>query len=280
MFNRQKELLKKLDNIYEKLSAIEKRMIDDENNRKEIFRNVEKEEELIVKGIDKSNKLIMRELSRITVPLERNVDYKIRSIVAIKNLITNYTFDTVLYVGCCEGLQSEFFIKNNKYVTSLDYGNSIYFEKKNDKQNVIIANFNEYTFSEKFDCVWCSHILEHQPNVNSFLKKVFDVAKDNGVIAVTVPPAKHAVVGGHLTMWNAGLLLYNLVFAGFDCSEAEIIEDDYDISVILRKKAVPQNVLDSLSFDSGDIVKIKEYLPSRIDYSLRKSGDLFDGENI
>ena len=70
-----------------------------------------------------------------------------------------------------------------------------------------------------FDLVWCSHVLEHQPNPNLFLKKCFDILNDDGWLCVTVPPRKDEIVGGHLTLWNAGLLLYNLIMAGFDCSE-------------------------------------------------------------
>ena len=222
----------------------------------------------------------MREISQNLIPLTLSVNYKVRSIDLIKDLLSNYSFDTVLDVGCGEGLHTDFFLKAGKHVTSLDYGNSVYFERKSDKQNVIIADFNKYEFSEQYDCVWCSHILEHQLNVNLFLKKVFEVTKDNGIVAISVPPAKHAIVGGHLTIWNPGLLLYNLVLAGFDCSDAKVIDKDYDISIIVHKKPVPIDVFESLSFDSGDIIKIKQYLPSYIDYSFNKSGDSFDGKNI
>ena len=43
--------------------------------------------------------------------------------------------------------------------------------------------------------------------------------KDDGVLAITVPPGESLVIGGHLTNWNAGILLYNLVLAGFDCGD-------------------------------------------------------------
>lgn len=114
---------------------------------------------------------------------------------------------------------------------------------------------------DKFDCIWASHVLEHQPNVNAFLKKCKADLKPDGVLAVTVPPLKHAIVGGHLTLWNAGLLLYNLVLAGFDCSKAKVRTYGYNISVIVGNKTVPQEVIDSLHMDSGDIEKLDKYFP-------------------
>ena len=77
------------------------------------------------------------------------------------------------------------------------------------------------------------------------------------------------VVGGHLTCWNAGLLLYNLVINGLDCKNASILSYDYNISVIVRNK-LRENV--NLTFDSGDINKLIEYFPK----CIKKEG--FPGE--
>jgi SAM-dependent methyltransferase len=119
-----------------------------------------------------------------------------------------------------------------------------------------------------FDAVWASHVLEHQQNVGLFLRKCFADLRDDGVFAVTVPPLKHSVVGGHLNLFNAGTLVYNLVVAGFDCSKAAVGTYGYNISVIVRKKAAN---LPKLNFDSGDINKLAEFFPIPL-------GDGFDGQ--
>jgi SAM-dependent methyltransferase len=110
-----------------------------------------------------------------------------------------------------------------------------------------------------YDGIWCSHVLEHQLNVNLFLKKIFKELKDDGVLAITVPPAKHNIVGGHVTLWNQGLLLYNLILAGFDCSEARVSPTyGYNISVIVKKKlAKPAELV----YDAGDIEKLSHFFP-------------------
>jgi SAM-dependent methyltransferase len=120
-----------------------------------------------------------------------------------------------------------------------------------------------------FDAIWASHVLEHQPNVGAFLKKCFADLRDDGVFAVTVPPLKHAVVGGHLNLFNAGTLLYNLVVAGFDCSKARVGTYGYNISVIVRKRLAD---LPNLMFDAGDINKLAHFFP-------RPVGEGFDGQS-
>lgn len=117
-----------------------------------------------------------------------------------------------------------------------------------------------------FDAIWASHVLEHQPNVGAFLRQCFRDLRDDGVLAVTVPPAKPEIVGGHLTTWNAGLLLYNLIVAGFDCREASVSGcyssgpgyQPYNISVIVRKRPA---VLPQLRFDNGDIERLAQFFP-------------------
>lgn len=114
---------------------------------------------------------------------------------------------------------------------------------------------------ELFDCVWCSHVLEHQTNVGEFLKKCLDLLRDDGLLAITVPPAKHEIVGGHLTLWNQGLLVYNLIVAGLDCHHARVspLYGGYNLSVLVRKHVRP--MIEALRNDAGDIETLARYFP-------------------
>ena len=113
-------------------------------------------------------------------------------------------------------------------------------------------------FAEPFDAVWCAHTLEHQRNVGLFLDHIHADTKEGGVVSITVPPLKHNVVGGHLTLWNAGLLLYNMILARFDCSNALVATYDYNISVLVIKKTI---TLPSLHYDNGDIELLAPFFP-------------------
>lgn len=116
---------------------------------------------------------------------------------------------------------------------------------------------------DTYDVVWGSHVLEHQLNVNAFLKKCYDICKVGGIIAITVPPAKDEIVGGHVTLWNPGIVIYNLVLAGFDCSNAHIKRYEYNQSVIAYKNPFK---LPKLVYDRGDLDTLKPWLPKGLTY--------------
>ncbi|RKQ70127.1 class I SAM-dependent methyltransferase [Oceanibaculum indicum] len=130
-----------------------------------------------------------------------------------------------------------------------------------------IGDFLDLPDQDKhFEAIWASHVLEHCPDPGAFLRKCHDLLPEGGILAVTVPPAKHEVVGGHVTIWNAGLLLYQMVLAGFDCREARVsgLYADgpglapYNISVIVRKRSAE---LPQLKCDTGDIELLAHLFP-------------------
>lgn len=168
-------------------------------------------------------------------------------------------FQTVLDIGSGEGLHAEILRQFGKDVTEVDLGESEYYLKNDVNRNILHGDYLDMSFPRQFDMVWACHVLEHQKNVNHFLCKVFLDLRVGGMLGVTVPPLKHEVVGGHLTIWNAGLLLYNLVLAGFDCHAARILQYDYNISVIVQKEPID---LPKLSYDKGDIEKLLQFFPS------------------
>lgn len=142
------------------------------------------------------------------------------------------------------------------------------------KSSTYIGDFNTVDIKKTYDIVWASHCLEHQPNVNIFLKKIHNILSDNGYAVITVPPLKNQIVGGHLTLWNAGLLVYNLVLAGFDCSNAKLKKYDYNVSIIVQKNNtfIPY---DQLEYDTNDLVILNKFFPKNIEYG---KNCVFDGD--
>lgn len=187
----------------------------------------------------------------------------------IQHLIDNSTFETALDIGSGSGEQTRALRDAGKTVTELDYGESVYFRgREGGDGELLLGDFVTLPIDRRFDCVIASHVLEHQPNVGLFLRKAHEVLHEGGTLAISVPPAKPQIVGGHLTIWNAGLLLYNLVLAGFDCRQAWVRRYGYNISVVIRKRSItPQG----LEFDNGDVDRIAEFLPEGL-------GEGFDGE--
>lgn len=134
------------------------------------------------------------------------------------------------------------------------------------------GDFMQMEFPGTYSLVWCCHCLEHQRNAGAFLDRLYDLTAPDGWLVVTVPPLKHRIVGGHVSLWNAGLLLYNLVLAGFDCRLAKVMRYGYNITVCVQKTQRPD--VTGLVYDSGDIAAIAKYLPVPV------VGDSFDGENV
>lgn len=171
---------------------------------------------------------------------------------ALALLLSQYEFESVVDVGCGDGAQARVLRAHGKRVTTISL------EAYGDFEPDFVGDVFDFEAGERFDLVWCSHVLEHQPNVALFLRRMVALAKPDGLLAITVPPARRTVVGGHLTVWNTGLLLYNLVAARIDCSEARTREYGYNISLIVRLRPV---TLPSLRHDAGDIERLAPYFP-------------------
>ena len=128
-------------------------------------------------------------------------------------------------------------------------------------EGVIEADYNTYDLGvDRFDAVWASHVLEHQLNTHHFLSKALRELKPLGWLFLVVPPLKQQIVGGHLNLFNEGLLVYNVIMAGFDCSEALVSRRGYNIACFVRKPAVPLQ-LPPLRMDCGDIEKLAAFFP-------------------
>lgn len=148
---------------------------------------------------------------------------------AMEKLVREFEFSSVLDVGCGAGLHAEHFRSSGKTVTTVDAGH--YHDFKPD----FLGLYENIKFNERFDCIWMCHILEHIRNVGSFLEKAYSDLTDDGILAVTVPPLKHDLVGGHINLFNPGTLIYHLIQAGFDCRNAAVKVYGYNISVIVKK---------------------------------------------
>jgi len=169
---------------------------------------------------------------------------------ALARLLELDGFHTVLDIGSGRGWHAAQLRAAGKQVVELDL------EPRHD--GAARCSYEDYHASQPFDCVWCCHVLEHQPNVNLFLTKIHRDLRDGGWLAVVVPPLKHQIVGGHLSLWNAGLLLYNLVVARFDCRDAKVSRSGYDIAVLVRRREIELPVL---YYGAMDVDRLTPFFP-------------------
>ncbi len=187
---------------------------------------------------------------------------------AMEALLAETDIKSVLEIGYGAGEDGRHMASAGKRVLAVDPAGE---EGFNDQHNGGTAMFlkmdyldPETLFSEKFDAIWTCHVLEHVHDPHAFLSKCFSDLHDDGLLAITVPPAQHAVVGGHFTLWNAGLLLYHLVLAGFDCESARVKQYGYNLSVLVRKQAIP---LDAIPSDPNyPVERLRAYFPPELNW--------------
>lgn len=200
----------------------------------------------------KKDKPVKRNARSLRLAKGRFASTGIRATEALERFIEIQDVHTVLDIGSGAGIHARHMRDAGKQVTCLSL-----IEPAD-----VLADYKDYTPQQPFDGIWASHVLEHQPNVNFFLRKCFQDLRINGVLAISVPPLKYPLVGGHLTLWTPASILYNLIIAGFDCSNARVGSYSYDLSVIVRK--VPATLPDNLHYDEGDIEKIAHFFPTTV----------------
>jgi len=175
---------------------------------------------------------------------------------ALELLLRSSRVTSVLDVGCGEGIHANILRENGKEVTAISLR----------QPADVIVDYMRFEPRSSFSAIWASHVLEHQPNVYGFLRKCYRELSEDGILAVTVPPLKHEVVGGHVNLFNSGTLLYNLILSGFDCSSARVsgnylggpLDVPYNLSVLVRKKEAK---LPRLAMDAGDIELLGRFFP-------------------
>lgn len=168
----------------------------------------------------------------------------------------------VLDIGLGAGEASAFFLEMGCSVTAIGMDISQYnvTEEVKKRCSLIDARMESMPFhSETFDAVWCSHVLEHTLNPGLALTEMHRVLKDEGQLYISVPPFKHAVVGGHVcTGWNMGQLMYALLLSGFDIRNGSFWAHGYNIFAFARKATYQ---IPTVYSDIGDIELLSNYWP-------------------
>ena len=124
-------------------------------------------------------------------------------------------YKTALDIGSGDGVQSDIMRHAGLEVIKCD---------KYSENAELKVDFISYDFNQKFDIIYCSHVIEHQRNVGVFLDKVFDLLSDNGLLLISAP--KHSaeiLIEGHLNCFFSSYFLQQLIHAGFDCKRGKFL---------------------------------------------------------
>lgn len=133
-----------------------------------------------------------------------------------------------------------------------------------DDDNHIQAHFPELPvfYKHMFSALWSSHTLEHVPDPGMFIRGIDQYTSDNALIGIVVPPMKPELVGGHLSLWTPGSIVYNFIINGFDCSKARVGVAGYNIYLVMRKNMITN--MPTLKYDCGDIETLSQYFPVHV----------------
>ena len=124
-------------------------------------------------------------------------------------------YKTALDIGAGMGVQTEIMRHAGLEVFQVDkYSESADFQ----------VDFIDHEFEQKFDIIYCSHVIEHQRNVGAFLDKIFDILEDDGLLLISAPkhPAER-LVEGHLNCFFTTYFIQHLIHAGFDCKNGKFL---------------------------------------------------------
>jgi len=163
--------------------------------------------------------------------------------------------DRVLAIG--PGSSSEaarVFTSLGCYVEGFDLSGRA--ETVHSRHTVFDMDFMESAVWKRSDLIWASHVLEHQRDPGLFLDRCFELLNEGGWLVVTVPPRKDQIVGGHVSLWNMGLLLYHLILAGFDCSQASCLAHGYNLTVAVQHPG-QSRLPGGLVMDSPDLAVLE-----------------------
>ena len=188
----------------------------------------------------------------------------------------HYNFDTIADIGPGRSpVSTNWLLKQGKKVFSYDLED--YNKIKHPNHKFIKGDFTQwspeyYGDNSKYDAVLASHVLEHQQNTGLFLHFLHSILKDNGTLFIAVPPHKERIVGGHVTIgWSIGILMYNLILSGFDVRNGRFKKEGYNIIGFVGKEKRP---LPKLTYDSGDIDRLKDFFPNDKYFKERFKGDI------
>jgi len=180
-----------------------------------------------------------------------------------------YDWTTILDIGAGSGWVAERFLKAGRrpFTTFALLPN----QDIPDFGLVLIERMDKID-SASMDAIWASHVLEHSHNTGLALSEMHRILQPQGWLFLSVPPFKHAVVGGHVNIgWNLGVLAYVLALHGFDCRRGAFIRHGYNLAAFVQKAALPDV---GLTHGRGDLETLAEYLPQTYRLVQNSNGDV------
>ena len=172
---------------------------------------------------------------------EKNFTY--RNLLGVINKYIRPETKKVLDIGCGVGTISLYLAKQGANIVGIDISRkaidscrkSARALKLKDKAQFICSTIEQIKFTQKFDVIICSEVIEHVPKDKTFLKRIHKVLKKNGLLILSTPSINAPLyrIGlaqnfdkrvGHLRRYSWQQILGLVKKSGFTIEEVKLTE--------------------------------------------------------
>jgi len=178
----------------------------------------------------------------------------------VEQFCKQYAFENILDIGCGKGACFPALLATEAQVIGVDLlpPSQVALQVGDRQARYVQGNFLTERPAGTYQAVIASHVVEHMPDTEKFLRAMFASLEPGGAFCLIWSPPKSTIVGGHVHVFNTGLMLYNLVRIGVDCRQVECIECGYSLAIMGKYQPFdpPQ-----LVYDDGDIELLAPYFP-------------------
>lgn len=179
----------------------------------------------------------------------------------LAHLVKHFKFDNVLDLGCGYFPYYDIFKSKGIEYTGIDVWNPRDIAKLSEQKGIEFINGDilRYDFKgRKFQCVVSSHVIEHVANTEDFVRRLMELTEEGGIICIVYPKMKQQVVGGHVHIFNNGIVYYNLIRCGISCKDWITLSKGYSNCLMGRfnRFEIPQ-----LTYSRGEIELLSEHFP-------------------
>ncbi|NPV51603.1 MAG: class I SAM-dependent methyltransferase [Candidatus Methanofastidiosum sp.] len=192
----------------------------------------------------------------------------------------------VLDLGCNNGTLSLYMAKCGCEVTGIDIASNAIESAKNNRDHHKLYNakfksidfISDWNEEAAFDFIICNHVIEHVPQDDIFLKKIFESLKIGGNLLLITPTSYSSLVFmsklftgkfehdekvGHLRRYNKNQIKYLVEQSGFKINKIQYLDSALRDWLILFK---PLNMLKKLSSypPLGKVINLTDFLLANI----------------
>ena len=151
----------------------------------------------------------------------------------------------IIEIGCGTGAMLDIVKAAGMDAYGLEYSDNSVTEGLREGRKIIKGYLTDIDIinEDKFDAFICFNFLEHVPNLNLFVKNIYNNLKESGIGLVTVPNLSYLLetksfyefVPDHLSYFTKNTLKLLFEQNNFEIIECNLINNKNDIQILIKK---------------------------------------------